>query len=241
VLAAQYESFRDPFIILVALPNSIFGALIPLNAGLATINIYTQIGLVTLIGLISKHGILMVDFANKLQAEKGVSRRQAIEEAAAIRLRPISMTTAATVVAMVPLLIAKAAGAASRFEIGVVIAAGMTIGTLFTLFVTPAIYTFLAKDYQKMRARAAEDAPLAAPEATSALALADAPAAHAQDAHAEASALVEPVSEGPLEEEHSAEVLAFSSAAAAASCGQDKGRKAGRKPPRRNPLTPAAE
>ena len=212
MLAAQYESFRDPFIILVALPTSVFGALIPLNAGLATINIYTQIGLVTLIGLISKHGILMVDFANKLQAEKGVSRRQAIEEAAAIRLRPILMTTAAMVVAMVPLLIAKAAGAASRFEIGVVIAAGMTIGTLFTLFVTPAIYTFLAKDYQKMRARAAE-----------------------------ASALVEPVSEGPLEEAHSAEVLAFSSAAAAASCGHDKGRKAGRKPPRRTPLTPAAE
>ena len=86
VLAAQYESFRDPFIILVALPTSMFGALIPLNAGLATINIYTQIGLVTLIGLISKHGILMVDFANKLQAEKGVSRREPIEEAAAIRL-----------------------------------------------------------------------------------------------------------------------------------------------------------
>jgi len=146
VLAAQYESFRDPFIILVALPTSIFGALIPLNAGLATINIYTQIGLVTLIGLISKHGILMVDFANKLQADEGVSRRQAIEEAAAIRLRPILMTTAAMVVAMVPLLIAKGAGAASRFDIGVVIAAGMTIGTLFTLFVTPAIYPFLAKD-----------------------------------------------------------------------------------------------
>ena len=106
VLAAQYESFRDPFIILIALPTSIFGALIPLNAGLGTINIYTQIGLVTLIGLISKHGILMVDFANKLQEEKGYDRREAIEEAAALRLRPILMTTAATVVAMVPLLIA---------------------------------------------------------------------------------------------------------------------------------------
>ena len=86
MLAAQYESFRDPFIILIALPTSIFGALIPLNAGLGTINIYTQIGLVTLIGLISKHGILMVDFANKLQEEKGYSRREAIEEAAALRL-----------------------------------------------------------------------------------------------------------------------------------------------------------
>ncbi len=154
VLAAQYESFRDPFIILIALPTSIFGALIPLNAGLGTINIYTQIGLVTLIGLIAKHGILMVDFANKLQEEKGYSRREAIEEAAALRLRPILMTTAATVVAMIPLLIAGGAGAASRFAIGVVIAAGMTIGTLFTLFITPAVYTYLARDHQKA-ARAA--------------------------------------------------------------------------------------
>jgi multidrug efflux pump len=154
VLAAQYESFRDPFIILIALPTSMFGALIPLNIGLATINIYTQIGLVTLIGLISKHGILMVDFANKLQVEQGYSRVAAIEYAAAIRLRPILMTTAAMVVAMVPLLIARGAGAASRFDIGVVIAAGMVVGTLFTLFVTPAIYTFLAKDYQKAKASA---------------------------------------------------------------------------------------
>ena len=106
MLAAQLRVFRDPFIILVALPTSMF-VLIPLNAGLATINIYTQIGLVTLIGLISKHGILMVDFANKLQADKGLNRRAAIEEAAATRLRPILMTTAAMVVAMVPLLIAK--------------------------------------------------------------------------------------------------------------------------------------
>jgi multidrug efflux pump len=152
VLAAQYESFRDPFIILVALPASMFGALIPLNVGLASINIYTQIGLVTLIGLISKHGILMVDFANKLQIDQGLSRRVAIERAAAIRLRPILMTTAAMVVAMVPLLMAKGAGAASRFDIGLVIASGMLIGTMFTLFVTPAVYTYIAKDYQKKRA-----------------------------------------------------------------------------------------
>ena len=156
VLAAQYESFRDPFIILVALPTSIFGALLPLNAGLASINIYTQIGLVALIGLISKHGVLMVDFANKLQLDQGLGRREAIEQAAAIRLRPILMTTAATVVAMVPLLIAKGAGAASRFDIGLVIAAGMTIGTLFTLFITPAVYTYLAKDHQKAKAKLAE-------------------------------------------------------------------------------------
>ena len=152
VLAAQYESFRDPLIILIALPTSIFGALLPLNLGLASVNIYTQIGLVTLIGLIAKHGILMVDFANKRQ-EEGASRVEAIEEAAATRLRPILMTTAATVVAMVPLLIAGGAGAAARFNIGIVIAAGMTIGTLFTLFVTPAMYTYLARDHQKARAK----------------------------------------------------------------------------------------
>ena len=148
VLAAQYESFRDPLIILIALPTSIFGALLPLTAGLGTVNIYTQIGLVTLIGLISKHGILMVDYANHLQANEGLGRREAIEQAAAIRLRPILMTTAAMVIAMVPLIFASGAGAASRFAIGVVIAAGMTIGTLFTLFVTPAMYTYIAREHQ---------------------------------------------------------------------------------------------
>ena len=126
VLAAQYESFRDPLIILIALPTAMFGALIPINLGLASINIYTQVGLVTLIGLISKHGILMVDYANHLQENEGLSRREAIERAAAIRLRPILMTTAAMVVGMLPLLIATGAGAASRFSIGLVIAAGMT-------------------------------------------------------------------------------------------------------------------
>jgi hydrophobe/amphiphile efflux-1 (HAE1) family protein len=149
VLAAQYESFRDPLIILVSLPTSIFGALLPLTFGLATVNIYTQIGLVTLIGLISKHGILMVDYANHLQASKGMGRREAIEEAAAVRLRPILMTTAAMVIAMVPLIIATGAGAASRFAIGVVIASGMTVGTLFTLFVTPAVYTYLAREHRR--------------------------------------------------------------------------------------------
>jgi multidrug efflux pump len=148
VLAAQYESFRDPLIILIALPTAIFGALIPINLGLASINIYTQVGLVTLIGLISKHGILMVDYANHLQENEGLSRREAIERAAAIRLRPILMTTAAMVVGMVPLLIASGAGAASRFSIGLVIAAGMTVGTMFTLFVTPAVYTYVAREHR---------------------------------------------------------------------------------------------
>jgi Cu/Ag efflux pump CusA len=127
---------------------AMFGALLPLNLGLATINIYTQVGLVTLIGLISKHGILMVDYANHLQEREGLSRRAAIERAAAIRLRPILMTTAAMVVGMVPLLTASGAGAASRFSIGLVIAAGMTIGTLFTLFVTPAVYTYVAREHR---------------------------------------------------------------------------------------------
>src|SRR5262249_8633243 len=240
VLAAQYESFRDPFIILVALPTSMFGALIPLNTGLATINIYTQIGLVTLIGLISKHGILMVAFANKLQAEKGVSRRQASEEAAAIRLRPILMTTAAMVVAMMPLLIARGAGAASRFDIGLVIAAGMMIGTIFTLFVTPAIYTFLAKDYQKAKARAAEHVARTAPETTPAAKAAEMPAKAAGEP-ADAKALAKVVAETPQEEGHSAEVLAFSSAAVAASSGRGRTPKARRKLPKLKPLNPAAE
>jgi multidrug efflux pump len=160
VLAAQYESFRDPFIILIALPTAMFGALLPMNlAGLASINIYTQVGLVTLIGLISKHGILMVDYANHLQENEGLSRRDAIHRAAGIRLRPILMTTAAMVVGMVPLLTAGGAGAASRFAIGLVIAAGMTIGTLFTLFVTPVVYTYIARDHAAQRSRTEPAAP----------------------------------------------------------------------------------
>jgi multidrug efflux pump len=153
VLAAQFESFRDPLIILIALPTSMFGALLPLNilgvVGAASLNIYSQIGLVTLIGLISKHGILMVDFANRLQEEEGFGRREAIEHAASVRLRPILMTTAAMVAGMIPLIVADGAGAKSRFAIGIVIAAGMSIGTIFTLFVTPAIYTLIARDHNK--------------------------------------------------------------------------------------------
>ena len=164
VLAAQFESFRDPFIILVALPTSIFGALLPMSFGAGTVNIYTQIGFVTLIGLISKHGILMTEFANRLQEHEGYDRREAIIHAAAVRLRPILMTTAAMVVAMVPLLIAKGAGARSRFDIGLVIAAGMSIGTLFTLFVTPAVYTYIARDH-RARAGALQTPPDAASEA----------------------------------------------------------------------------
>jgi multidrug efflux pump len=147
-LAAQFESFRDPLIILVSVPMSIAGALIFISLGIggATLNIYTQVGLVTLMGLISKHGILIVEFANVLQ-EKGRSKREAIEEAAGIRLRPILMTTAAMVLGVAPLILASGAGAVSRFNMGLVIASGIAIGTLFTLFVVPAVYLMLGHEH----------------------------------------------------------------------------------------------
>ena len=149
VLAAQFESFRDPLVILVTVPLSICGALIPMFLGISSMNIYTQVGLVTLIGIISKHGILIVEFANQLRRQQGMEIRQAVEQAAAIRLRPVLMTTAAMVFAMIPLLIATGAGAVSRFDMGVVIASGLTVGTLFTLFVLPAVYVAISgKDRQ---------------------------------------------------------------------------------------------
>jgi multidrug efflux pump len=152
VLAAQYESFRDPLVILVTVPLAMFGALIPLFLDFTTVNIYTQIGLVTLIGLISKHGILMVAFANEIQTTKGYNRHAAIIEAASVRLRPILMTTAAMVAGLVPLIFANGAGAASRFAIGIVVVMGMLIGTLFTLFVLPTFYTLLARDHRPLGA-----------------------------------------------------------------------------------------
>ncbi|MBB1087006.1 efflux RND transporter permease subunit [Lysobacter sp. SG-8] len=180
VLSAQFESFRDALIMLLTVPMAICGALLTLNvfalvsnilsfSGIEafpgmSINIYTQVGLVTLVGVISKHGILIVEFANTLQAEKGLSKREAIEEAAGIRLRPVLMTTAALVFAMVPLLIASGPGAASRFSMGMVIASGMTIGTMFTLFVLPAFYLYLARDHSA-RPPAEGAGALAAPDA----------------------------------------------------------------------------
>ena len=148
-LAAQFESFRDPVIILVSVPMSIAGALIFINLGIghATLNIYTEVGLVTLIGLISKHGILIVEFANNLQ-RTGLDKRAAIEKAAGLRLRPILMTTAAMVLGVVPLIMASGAGAVSRFNLGLVIASGLSIGTLFTLFVVPGMYILLAADHR---------------------------------------------------------------------------------------------
>lgn len=169
ILAAQFESWRDPLIMLVTVPMSIAGALLVLMLiqiinfflfplGIdpipgASINIYTQVGLVTLIGVISKHGILIVEFANQLQAD-GLSKREAIEKAAAIRLRPVLMTTASLVLAMIPLLLASGPGGSARFAIGVVVASGMTLGTLFTLFVVPGFYMLLAKDHQTDHATA---------------------------------------------------------------------------------------
>jgi len=149
-LAALFESFRDPFIILVSVPMSIAGALIFISTGVggATLNIYTEVGLVTLMGLISKHGILIVDFANVLQ-QQGKSKREAIEQAAGIRLRPILMTTAAMVLGVAPLIFASGAGAVSRFQMGLVISSGIAIGTLFTLFVVPAVYMLVGADHSK--------------------------------------------------------------------------------------------
>lgn len=149
-LAAQFESFRDPFIILVSVPMSIAGALIFICVGVggSTLNIYTQVGLVTLMGLVSKHGILIVQFANDLQ-ESGCTKRQAIEQACAVRLRPILMTTAAMVLGVVPLLLASGAGAVSRFNMGLVITTGLSIGTLFTLFVVPGVYMVLGGTHAK--------------------------------------------------------------------------------------------
>ncbi|HEV2674692.1 MAG TPA: efflux RND transporter permease subunit [Aliidongia sp.] len=147
-LSALFESFRDPIIILVSVPTAIAGALIFLSLGIggATINIYTQVGIVTLVGLISKHGILIVEVANELQAE-GKTKREAIEGAATVRLRPILMTTAAMVLGVAPLIFSSGAGAVSRFNMGLVIATGLTIGTLFTLFVVPAVYMLIAGDH----------------------------------------------------------------------------------------------
>jgi multidrug efflux pump len=158
VLAAQFESWRDPFIILVSVPMSIAGAMVFLTLGFATMNIYTQVGLITLIGLIAKNGILLVEFANQLQLREGLGRREAIEQAARIRLRPILMTTVAMLVAMIPLLTAAGPGAVSRFHIGLVIATGLGIGTLFTLFIVPAVYLLLARDHQRQAAEAEREA-----------------------------------------------------------------------------------
>jgi multidrug efflux pump len=155
VLAAQFESFRDPFIILAgSVPLALAGALMFSFLGLTTLNIYSQVGLITLVGLISKNGILIVQFANHLQ-EEGGDKLHAVTEAASTRLRPILMTTAATVFGHLPLVFATGPGAGARNSIGIMLVSGMIIGTAFTLFVVPSIYMLVAKRH----VRIAEDEP----------------------------------------------------------------------------------
>lgn len=156
VLAIQFESWRDPMVIMISVPLAVSGALLALNifsllgiAG-ATLNIYSEVGLITLIGLITKHGILMCEVAKEEQLLHGKTRFEAIVQAAKLRLRPILMTTAAMIAGLIPLLYASGAGAVARFSIGIVIVAGLAIGTLFTLFVLPVIYTFIASEHKPL-------------------------------------------------------------------------------------------
>ena len=158
LLAAQFESFRDPLIVMVTVPLAISGALVFLYLGAATLNIYTEVGLVTLIGLITKQGILIVQFANVIQETEGLDRAAAVQKASSIRLRPILMTTGAMVFGAVPLILAAGPGSVSRFDMGLVIASGLAIGALFSLYVVPAIYTYLAADKSAARAEPAAEA-----------------------------------------------------------------------------------
>ncbi|MGR5206694.1 efflux RND transporter permease subunit [Vibrio sp. PNB23_22_6] len=153
VLASQFESVRDPLVIMITVPLAISGALIALGwthiSGETSLNIYSQVGLITLVGLITKHGILMCEVAREEQMFKGASKHDAILEAATIRLRPILMTTSAMIAGLIPLLFATGAGAASRYNIGLVIVAGLAVGTLFTLFVLPVMYTYIASEHKQ--------------------------------------------------------------------------------------------
>jgi len=156
VLAAQFESFRDPFIVLTgSVPLAIAGALTFSFLGFTTLNIYSEVGLITLVGLIAKNGILIVEFANHLQ-ETGLTKLEAIIGAAGTRLRPILMTTAATVFGHFPLVLARGPGAGARNSIGIMLVSGMIIGTIFTLFVVPSIYMLVAKTHSAFREEAEE-------------------------------------------------------------------------------------
>jgi multidrug efflux pump len=158
VLAAQFESFRDPFIIMLTVPLSMAGALLALKLSGGTLNVYSQIGLVTLVGLITKHGILIVEFSNQMQ-QKGLGVRDAVVEAAVLRLRPILMTTGAMVLGALPLALAHGAGAESRQPIGWVIVGGILLGTVLTLFVVPTVYSLVARRHRPGEAGAAAHAP----------------------------------------------------------------------------------
>jgi multidrug efflux pump len=150
VLAAQFKSFRDPLIVLAgSVPLAVSGALVVSFLDLTTINIYSQVGLITLVGLIAKNGILIVEFANQLQI-RGYSRMMAVREAALTRLRPVLMTSAATVFGHLPLVLATGPGAAARNSIGMVLVTGMTVGTIFTLFVVPVFYTLIAAQHRAL-------------------------------------------------------------------------------------------
>ena len=156
MLAVQFESFIDPLVIMLTVPLSMTGALLALKLTGGTLNVYSQIGLITLVGLITKHGILIVEFANQMQA-KGKGVMEAVEEAAVLRLRPILMTTGAMVLGAVPLAIATGAGSESRQQIGWVIVGGMLLGTFLTLLVVPTAYTLLARRHQSFEERLEED------------------------------------------------------------------------------------
>jgi multidrug efflux pump len=161
VLAAQFESFRDPFIVLAgSVPLAISGALLFSFLGFTSLNIYSQVGLITLVGLVSKNGILIVEFANHLQ-ETGRDKLAAVIEAATTRLRPILMTTAATVVGHFPLVLAKGPGAGARNSIGIMLVSGMIIGTVFTLFVVPSIYMLVARKHTALALDEGEAEPQA--------------------------------------------------------------------------------
>jgi multidrug efflux pump len=169
VLAAQFESFRDPFIVLAgSVPLAISGALLFSFLGMTTLNIYSQVGLITLVGLVAKNGILIVQFANHLQ-ETGADKLHAVIEAASTRLRPILMTTAATVVGHAPLITATGPGAGARNSIGIMLVSGMIIGTIFTLFVVPSIYVLVARRHVAVEEEAPRDETLVAGEAASAV------------------------------------------------------------------------
>jgi multidrug efflux pump len=144
VLAAQFESFIDPFVIMLSVPLSMIGALLALKFTGGSLNVYSQIGLITLVGLITKHGILIVEFTNQLR-EQGLAMQEALIKASAQRLRPILMTTGAMVLGAVPLALATGAGAESRTQIGWVIVGGMSLGTLLAIFVVPTMYSLLAR------------------------------------------------------------------------------------------------
>ena len=161
VLAAQFQSFRDPLIVLLgSVPLAISGALVFSYLDLTTINIYSQVGLITLVGLIAKNGILIVEFANKLQ-EQGTAKLDALREAAGTRLRPVLMTSVATVFGHLPLVFVTGPGSEARNSIGIVLVTGMVVGTVFTLFVVPVFYALIAADHQAQSAEAVATLPAA--------------------------------------------------------------------------------